>query len=68
MNAPESIVEKMPSAGLYEGQTDEKEIGMSYNEIDNYILFGEGEDGIKQKIAKLHNITEHKRKMPSVFR
>jgi len=31
---PIEIIEKSPSAGLWEGQTDEKELGMSYAEIE----------------------------------
>jgi len=34
LGIPESIMKKVPSAGLWEGQSDEKEIGLSYNEID----------------------------------
>ena len=36
LNAPLSIVSKAPSAGLYEGQTDEQEMGVSYDAIDRY--------------------------------
>ena len=31
---PEPILRKTPSAGLWEGQSDEKEIGLSYDQID----------------------------------
>jgi NAD+ synthase len=34
MNIPEQILTKTPSAGLWEGQSDEGEIGLSYAEID----------------------------------
>ncbi len=34
LNLPETIISKPPSADLWEGQTDEKEIGFSYEEID----------------------------------
>lgn len=34
---PKEIVEKAPSAGLWAGQTDEEEIGMSYGELDSYL-------------------------------
>ena len=40
LNAPKSITEKAPSAGLYEGQTDEKEMGISYASIDAWLLHG----------------------------
>lgn len=35
---PTSIVKKVPSAGLWKGQTDEEEIGYTYNQIDS-VLF-----------------------------
>ena len=34
LGIPESIIKKTPSAGLWEGQSDEEEIGLSYAEID----------------------------------
>jgi len=35
LNIPKEIINKPPSAGLWEGQTDEKELGITYKEIDN---------------------------------
>ena len=37
LDAPETIRHKAPSAGLFEGQTDEKEMGVSYAAIDRYM-------------------------------
>lgn len=37
LGAPAHIVEKAPSAGLYPGQTDENEMGVTYAEITAYI-------------------------------
>jgi NAD+ synthase len=34
LGIPEPIIRKVPSAGLWEGQSDEKEIGLTYAEID----------------------------------
>jgi NAD+ synthase len=34
LGLPESIIKKAPSAGLWEGQSDEEEIGLSYADID----------------------------------
>lgn len=67
LKAPDSIITKAPSAGLFEGQTDEKEMGVSYQAIDRYILTGEGSEEEIQKIQKMHQRTEHKRRMPSVY-
>lgn len=37
LQVPEKIISKAPSADLYEGQSDEKEIGLSYDEIDSIL-------------------------------
>ncbi|MEM2900062.1 MAG: hypothetical protein QXT63_04665 [Thermoplasmata archaeon] len=36
---PERIVSKVPTAGLWVGQTDEKELGITYPRLDR-ILYG----------------------------
>ena len=40
LDIPESIIQKKPSADLWKGQTDEDELGISYNQIDDFILNG----------------------------
>lgn len=37
LKIPKKIIEKPPSAGLWPGQTDEGEIGISYNELDEIL-------------------------------
>jgi NAD+ synthase len=37
LEVPESIITKPPSAGLWEGQTDEDELGGSYDQIDRVL-------------------------------
>ncbi len=69
MKVPESIIKKKPSAGLWEGQTDEEEIGMTYSDLDKVL-----EDVFDLKIRSLtdkhkmvedlHARSEHKRKLP----
>lgn len=62
LNAPESILTKAPSAALFEGQTDEQEMGVTYAELDA-LLRGEKIDAEKQEIIQqLHKRSEHKRK------
>jgi NAD+ synthase len=34
IDIPKSIIEKTPTAGLWVGQTDEKELGIKYNDLD----------------------------------
>lgn len=61
LGAPEVIIKKAPSAGLFEGQTDEDDMGVKYSDIDNYLLYGKGEPEIIKKIENMHRKTEHKR-------
>ena len=67
LNAPVSIVEKAPSAGLYEGQTDEKEMGVTYRAIDDFLLHGEVGEADKAVIDRYHSRSEHKRRPISTF-
>ena len=67
LNAPENIIKKAPSAGLFEGQTDEGEMGVTYAAIDKYILTGEAEPKDKEIIDRYHSRSAHKRKMPDVY-
>ncbi len=39
LGVPEEIITKPPTAGLWPGQTDEKELGMTYAKLDE-VLFG----------------------------
>lgn len=61
LNAPENIIKKAPSAGLFEGQTDEKEMGVTYAAIDKYIETGEGTPEDIEIISRMHRNTAHKR-------
>ncbi|KAB2951246.1 NAD(+) synthase [Heliorestis acidaminivorans] len=67
LSIPEKIITKAPSADLWQGQTDEDEMGFTYEEVDRYILTGEGTDEVIQKIEKLHLCSDHKRKLPPVI-
>lgn len=61
LNAPETIRHKAPSAGLFEGQTDEKEMGVSYAAIDRYMDGGAVTDAERAIIERFHRSSEHKR-------
>lgn len=79
LQIPEKILKKAPTAGLWSGQTDEKELGLAYGEIDQ-ILFrlvdkrqAKGEvisSGFKkesvEKIIHLIKSSEFKRKLPPI--
>ena len=66
LEIPREIIDKPPSAGLWEEQTDEGEMGLTYNELDNYLITGEAEEKIKQKIDSMINRSAHKRCLPSI--
>jgi hypothetical protein len=52
---------KAPSAGLFDGQTDEKEMGIKYDEIDEFLTTGKTNPQAQEKIERMHARSEHKR-------
>jgi len=67
LGAPDFIISKAPSAGLFDGQTDESEMGVTYRSIDDFLLAGKVNESDMSVIEKYHRASEHKRKMPVVF-
>lgn len=63
LGVPKEIIEKAPSAGLWEGQTDENEMGTTYEMIDKYLKGEAVPDKDKQVIERMHRISEHKRNL-----
>lgn len=55
------LAERVPTASLFEGQTDETEMGVTYKDLDNYILGGKVAPEVEARIEYLHKISEHKR-------
>ena len=68
LDIPEDIITKLPSAGLWSGQTDEEELGVSYEAIDRYILTGEGQAQVKNVVEQAQKKNEHKLKMPEIYK
>lgn len=67
LGVPNSVIEKAPSAGLWEGQTDENEMGTTYEYIDAYL---DGKPIPKKDleiIERLHRNSAHKRTTPTAF-
>ena len=65
------LANRVPTAGLFEGQTDETEMGVKYEDLDNYLLGGKVEKSVEERIEYLHKISEHKRApipMPKEFK
>lgn len=65
LQVPKKIIQKTPSAGLWKGQTDEGELGFSYEDLDSYIMTGKVKSKlIEERISNLIAKSNHKRKMP----
>jgi NAD+ synthase len=66
LGIPQPIIDKPPSAGLWPGQTDEGEMGITYEELDCFLMTGKATNKTKQKIEILASCSEHKRHLPPV--
>jgi len=81
IDVPERFIEKVPRAGLWEGQTDEDELGHTYKEIDEVLKCIEAQEPL-EKVAEKNGVSEetvrdvkerinnsvHKRKFPTVLK
>ena len=69
LNVPEKIINKAPSAGLYEGQTDEGDMGFTYDVLDEYLATGLINDPkARERIDVMRRRSEHKRKPIPIFK
>jgi len=69
LGVPEKIITKAPSAGLYEGQTDEGDMGFSYDILDEYLATGTIDDEkARARIDVMRRRSEHKRKPIPIFK
>lgn len=68
LQAPEFIIKKAPSAALFDGQTDEQEMGVTYKSIDDLLLKGDTNEKDKKIIDRYHSVSEHKRRMPLTYK
>ena len=73
LGVPQAIINKPPSAGLWSGQTDEAEMGITYDQLDKIITGLDKNDlkGLDPKLVKLVRnklkTSEHKRNLPPGF-
>ena len=68
LDVPRSIIDKPPSAGLWAGQTDEGELGFSYEELDRYLVTGQAASEVRAKIEARIAASAHKNRLPPVAR
>ena len=79
IGVPDRFLDKIPRAGLWEGQTDEEEIGHTYDEIDKILKAIEERDSLEdiavkngisvEAVEDIKDMVErsaHKRKIPTV--
>lgn len=64
LGVPQSVLDRAPSAGLWDGQTDESEMGTTYDRIDDYLEGKAIPEADKAIIERLHARSAHKRQMP----
>jgi len=66
LGIPQEIIDKPPSAGLWQGQTDEGELGLSYDELDRYLITGKASNELRERIESMIAASDHKRLPPPV--
>jgi NAD+ synthase len=68
LGADERLYLKVPTADLLDekpGQADETELGIGYDELDDYLEGKTVDRDIAEKIEKRYLISQHKREMPA---
>lgn len=61
LGVPAEVIDKAPTAGLWEGQTDETELGVSYEANSDYLEGKEIDPKAREILEKHYLRTEHKR-------
>jgi len=63
MGSPSSVVDRLPSAGLWPGQTDEEEMGITYDELDQMLAEDKPKDS---NVSNMIAAAAHKLSMPPI--
>ncbi|HAX23874.1 MAG TPA: NAD(+) synthetase [Chloroflexi bacterium] len=73
IGVPQTIIDRPPSAGLWEGQTDEAEMGVTYADLDRVLaaMAAGVESGVSPdvvtRVQRMVRGSEHKRRLPPMF-
>ena len=71
LGAPKSLIEKTPTADLEclaPSKSDEAALGLSYDQIDDFLEGKTVADEVKQQIIRIYSRTEHKRQaIPTIY-
>lgn len=68
LGADERLYLKVPTADLLDqkpGQADETELGITYDELDDYLEGKQVSEEVAEKIEQRYFLTEHKRRLPA---
>lgn len=71
LQVPERLLHKVPTADLLDAhptRPDEVELGLRYDDIDDYLEGKEVDSKIAEKIEERYDKTQHKRNLPVVYR
>ena len=68
VGVPDRVIDKPPTAGLWVGQTDEAEMGFSYEVLEAYVTKGPSavDKAVAERIEQLRKVSDHKRALPPV--
>ncbi len=66
LGVPRPIIDKPPSAGLWAGQTDEGEMGITYEQLDRYLTGGEVDLAVAERVRARQRASQHKRRLPPI--
>jgi NAD+ synthase len=61
LGVPQIVLDKAPTAGLWDGQTDEDELGITYGDNSDYLEGKQIDPAVREKLEKQYLKTEHKR-------
>lgn len=73
IGVPQAIIDKPPSAGLWQGQTDEQEMGITYADLDRTLAAIDAgqeasiEPTLLNHVQAMIRASEHKRHLPPIF-
>ena len=64
LNVPQDVITKKHSAGLWNDQFDEDELGFTYNDLDRFLQGDQVSSEVQLDIKKIISLSEHKRHLP----
>jgi len=68
LGVPQRVIDKAPTAGLWMGQTDEAEMGFTYEALEKYLADGPSAvpPAVAARIDLLRKVSDHKRGLPPI--